>query len=490
MTTFSQSDPTARLAAFLSTLEPDRIPARVLERTKDLVLDHLAGALHSLSLPWSTIVRDYAGTIGGRAQSTIYGYGRTDRLSAALANGTAAHGIELDDTHNESFSHPGAVVIPAAFAVAESQGASGLAFLTAIVAGYEAQCRAGAAAGPGLMPGGVHPTSSAGVFGATAAVARLLGLDTARTESAFGLGLSMVSGAMQFTEDGENTMVKRLHGGLPARSGIMAAELAGAGLRGPRQALEGRYGFLNVFAHKSDPARLVRGLGEQWEVDGVGLKVYACCRIFHSFIDAIREARDEQPWNLADIEGIEVSLPPMALEGRMQYQPQSVMAAQYSLPYATAATLLLDPRDPRSFSEEAMARPEVNALMKRVKGKPEPELDQYMPAKFPGAVRFTFRGGRVVERTTLDCSGTPERPLDRDGVIGKFHSLTNGVISAQAQERIVDAVIGLDAPDGVKRLGRLLLHCSERGRGAKSAAKGAKSRASGRASASPVVAKP
>jgi len=487
MTTFSQSDPTARLAAFLSTLQPDAVPAAVLERTKDLVLDHLACALHSLRLPWSTIVRDYAGTIGGRAQSTIYGHGRTDRLSAALANGTAAHGIELDDTHNESFSHPGAAVIPAAFAVAEAQGATGRTFLAAVVAGYEAQCRAGAAAGPGLMPGGVHPTSSAGVFGATAAVARLLGLDTARTESAFGLGLSMVSGAMQFTEDGENTMVKRLHGGLPARSGIMAAELAAAGMRGPRQSLEGRYGFLNVFAHKANPERLVSDLGERWEVDGVGLKVYACCRIFHSFIDAIRESRDEQQWNVADLEDIEVRLPPVALEGRMQYQPASVMAAQYSLPYATAATLLLDPRDPRSFSEEAIARPEVNALMKRVKGMPAPELDRYMPAKFPGGVRFTFRGGKVVERTTLDCVGTPERPLDRDGVIGKFRSLTNGVVDAELQDRIVDAVIDLDAEDGVKRLSRLLLHCSERGRAAKrSRALSAASRPGSRAGTSTI----
>lgn len=147
MTIAAMPDRTRELSAFLSTLRFDRIPARVIERTKELVLDHLGVALHSANLPWSRIVREYARSSGERAESTLHGSeDRVGRRAAALANGTAAHGIELDDTHNESFSHPGTVVIPAAFAVAEPLKAPGRDFLAAVVAGYEAQCRAGAAA--------------------------------------------------------------------------------------------------------------------------------------------------------------------------------------------------------------------------------------------------------------------------------------------------------------------------------------------------------
>ena len=110
---------TAKLSEFLSALRLGDVPPRIVERTKDLVLDHLGVALHSANLPWSKIVRDYADATGDKAESTLYGRGeKVGRRVAALANGTAAHGIELDDTHDESFSHPGTVVIPAALAVA------------------------------------------------------------------------------------------------------------------------------------------------------------------------------------------------------------------------------------------------------------------------------------------------------------------------------------------------------------------------------------
>src|SRR5687767_3933794 len=270
-------DRTRELAAFLSTLDLDRVPARIVERTQDLVLDHLGGALHSAELPWSAIVRDYARAGGDRPESTLYGNGdRVGRRMAALANGTAAHGIELDDTHNESFSHPGTVVIPAALAVAEARAATGSEFLAAVVGGYEAQCRAGAAA-TAAMSQGFHGTAVSGVFGAAAATALLLRQSAAELESAFGLAVSMASGVMQFTEDPEGSMVKRLHGGLPAHNGILAAELAAAGLRGPRGGIDGRYGFVRMFAHADDASRLTRDLGEAWEIDQISVKLYACC---------------------------------------------------------------------------------------------------------------------------------------------------------------------------------------------------------------------
>lgn len=458
MTTTKPSH-TSQFAAFLSTLQLAAIPPRVVERAKDLVLDHLGVALHSANLPWTVIVSDYAKAAGDNAESTLYGHSqRVGRRVAALANGTAAHGIELDDTHDASFSHPGTVVIPAALAVAEARKSSGRDFLTAVVAGYEAQCRVGAAASA-AMSHGFHGTAVAGVFGATAATARLLNMSAAQLESAFGLAVSMASGVMQFTEDPEGNMVKRLHGGLPSQNGILAAELAAAGMRGPRAGIDGRYGFVRMFARTDDASRVTRGLGESWEIDQISVKLYACCRMFHAFVDAIRECRADSGVRTEDIVSAEIVGPQLLLEGRMQYRPQSVMSAQYSLPYAVAATMLLDPQDPQSFSEGVMTRPDMLAMMDKVTASADPELDRLLPAKYPGGVRFKLTDGRNVARTLHDSVGTPERPLDRAGITTKFRTLTAGNADARLQDKIVDAVCNLERDDGVTRLTALLREC-------------------------------
>lgn len=450
-------DRTSQLCSFLAGLEFGRIPQRVTERAKDLMLDHLAVAMHASTLPWSRIVREHVLAQGDRAESTVYGYSAALPRNAALANATAAHGIELDDTHDESLSHPGAVVIPVALALAESRVSSGRELLTAIVAGYEAQCRAGAAATESLLAHGFHPTAAAGVFGATAAAARLLGLGAAELESAFGLAASMASGVMQFTEDADGTMVKRLHAGIPAQNGILAAELASRGYRGPRGAIDGRYGFARVFARgEYNLERLTRGLGEAWEIDAVSIKLYACCRLFHSFIDAMRECRTNASWQAADVEAVRVLGPKAMYEGRMQNRPRSVMSAQYSIPYAVAATLMLDPRDPRSFSEETMVRADVLAMIDRVSPQHAPQLDSYFPARFPGGVCIRLKNGETVERTLIDSIGTPMRPLDRDGIKDKSRTLVAGLIEPVQQERIADAVFAIDRRDGVAQLMGLL----------------------------------
>ncbi len=452
-------DYTAGLAAFLSTLNLGDVPPRVVERAKDLVLDHLGVALHSANLPWSAIVRDYAKATGDKPESTLYGHSeRVGRRVAALANGTAAHGIELDDTHDESFGHPGTVVIPAALAVAEARQATGRDFLTAVIAGYEAQCRVGAAANA-AMSRGFHGTAVAGVFGATAATASLLKASAEQLESAFGLAVSMASGVMQFTEDPAGNMVKRLHGGLPSHNGILAAELAAAGLRGPRQGIDGRYGFVRMFAGADDASRVTRDLGAAWEIDQISVKLYACCRMFHAFVDAIRECVSDSGVRTEDIVAAEIVGPQMLLEGRMQYRPRSVMSAQYSLPYAVAATLLLDPQDPRSFSEQNMTRPDILAVMDKVTGVADPELDRLLPAKYPGGVRFRLKDGRAVARTLFDSVGTPARPIDREGIICKFRTLTATIADPPLQEKIMQAVFALETDDGVSRLAALLREC-------------------------------
>ncbi|MGA2567611.1 MAG: MmgE/PrpD family protein [Pseudolabrys sp.] len=447
---------TKELADFVSALTPDTVPPRALGRAAELIVDHLAVSLHSLDLPWSKIIADYVSDEGGRADATLYGGGRVPARMAALANGTIAHGIELDDTHDESCSHPGAVVIPAALAVAEMTNASGRDLLTAIIAGYEVQARAGASLTGDLMLRGFHPTALAGVFGASTAAAHLLHLSSDQRQSMWGLAVSMASGVMQFTQDPQGTMVKRIHAGYPAHNGVLAAQLAARGFRGPRQALDGKYGFAHVFSPKPDERHLNKNLGQTWAIDNISVKFYACCRLFHAMVDAIGDCRKDQSWSLNDIAAIEAFGPRMMSEGHMQYRPESVMSAQYSLPFSIAAALKLDPRDPRSFNDEAMRRKDVLALADVVTASVDPALESKFPAKYAGGIRFRLKNGRVVEETLLDSFGTPAKPVDRAGIQGKFRTLTDGIVAPDRQSSILATALGLEGAKSMKPLTELL----------------------------------
>lgn len=450
------TEPTLAIAQAVAALRPRALPAHVVERAKDLVLDHLGVTLYGACLPWSQKVREVVLEEGGRPQSTIYGSRRVPARAAALANGAAGHAIELDDTHDESLSHPGCVILPATFAMAEALGSSGRDFLAAMVAGYEAQCRIGAALGNELIRRGFHPTATCGVFGAAAAAGNLLRLDAATIVSAFGSGGSMCSGVMQFTEDPAGTMIKRLHAGLPAERGILAAKLAARGFAGPRQAVEGHWGFARVFAGNPNLDRITEGLGERFEIERITVKLYPCCKLFHSLIEAIENCRRERPFTPDDVVGIEPFGPRNMIDTHMVHRPLSTMAAQYSLPYACAAAIVFDATDPDSFGEKRLGHQGALRIADLVKPVVDDALEAMFPRRFAGGVRIRLRDGQVLTSTVLDSRSSPDMPIGREEIQAKFRTLTSAIISAGRQERIMEATANLDRLASIGELTALL----------------------------------
>jgi len=455
-TQIGETDATERLARFLTAMRDGDPGEPLLARASDLLLDHLAVCIQGMRLPWSKIVADYACAAGMQSGSVVYGYQYATAPLAALANGTIAHGIELDDTHDLSCSHPGAVVFSAALAVAQETGSTGREFLLAVIAGYEAMGRAGAALDPDLMVRGLHPTALCGAFGACAAAAALMKLDADALQSAWGIALSMASGAMQFTQDPQGTMVKRLHGGWPAHNGIIAAQLAARGLTGPRGSLDGLRGFINIFSPAPNPERLTEDLGSAWVVQNISIKRYACCRLFHAMVDAIHESRTMHGWGPEDLESIEVFGPRIMSDGHMQYRPESVMSAQYSLPFSVAVALVRDPSDPRSFELSTLQDEAILKVADKVTARVDGDLEKFFPKKFPGGMQVTLKDGRRVSHQLLDSVGTPERPIDRQGIEQKFRALTNASIGAGLQEKLIDAALGMESAQDVSPLAFLL----------------------------------
>src|ERR1700758_2839458 len=256
---------TRRIAEFVAGLRDDRIPAEVRERIKLLILDSLGCAIYAVDLEWCRILRETCAAIDATRTSSVWGTGQ--RLSsphAALVNGTQVQGFELDDVHRQGVLHVGAVVLPALIAVTELRpGMSGREFLTSAVAGYEIGPRVGICMGPEHIAQGWHSGATVGVFSAAAGAARGLRLDPERTVHALGIAGTQAAGLMAAQY---GAMVKRMHAGRAAQSGLYGALLAKDGFTGIIDVFEAPYGgFCSTFSRSQDRFKLEElsaGLGD------------------------------------------------------------------------------------------------------------------------------------------------------------------------------------------------------------------------------------
>ena len=415
--------PTRDLADFLAGLQ-GRVDERLLAKSTDALIDTLGCMLFGTTQPWSQAALAYALASGGSGTATVVGQGaKTSAAMAAFANGASAHAFELDDVHEEAISHPGAVVVPAALALAEASGATNRDLSEAIVIGYEAMGRAGIAVGPAThMLAGFHPTSMSGVFGSTAAAARLLGFDGESLNHAFGVAVSLASGTMEFVSSGG--MAKRIHAGRAAEAGLLAASIVNEGFTGAADGLAGRYGFCNVFGAAPQIELLTDELGCRWMIDEITVKPYAACSDVHPLIQATAELRAEHRLKPEQIDRIEAEGPTKAATQNSMDGTVSVMAAQYSAQFNIAAAILADPSDPATYSPERIAAPELADLQTKVVSlRAAKQFDDTYAQRMGGRVRIFLNNGEVLERTVHGQKGSMHDPLTRDELDAKFASL-------------------------------------------------------------------
>ena len=416
------------LAEELLAVADAPLAERDLRQIRNLILDHLGCCYAGSLLAWGRRLHEWAAPHAGSGNAPLLA--SQTRLAPALAafvNATSAHGLELDDTHDESVSHPGAAVIASSLALAAHHGLGGQSLAAAICAGYEAVGRVGAATNAAeTIELGFHPTSLFVGFGAAAAAAVLLKLSPKELARGWGLALSMAGGSMQFSQEPEGTTVKRLHGGYAALHGVMAAEHAALGIAGPEQALEGRYGLIRNFGAKSDPERLNRPHPDGPEIHRISYKPYPCCRLFHSTLDALAEVTDNFSLDPQDIEAITVGGPDIMVTQHMLRRPTSEMAAQYSLPFTLGAALYHGPASVAGFMGEALEDRRTLAIADRVEAVADAEMQAAFPAHFGSWLELKVRGGGTRRSDVLDSLGTPANPMQRADLIAKFDGLTAG----------------------------------------------------------------
>lgn len=452
---------TRALAEFVSGLRYEAIPQEVRQRIKLLVLDAFGCALYGAELEWCRILRASLAALD--LTRTCVLWGTAEKLSAphaALVNGTAVQGFELDDVHRAGVLHVGAVVLPALVAVAETRpGMNGREFLAAAVAGYEVGPRVGLCMGPEHIASGWHSGATLGVFSAAAGTARALGLDAERTVHALGIAGTQAAGLMAAQY---GAMVKRMHAGRAAQSGLYGALLAEAGFTGIRNVLESEYGgFCTTFSQSKDRFRLeelTAGLGQTWQTMGVALKFYACVGSNHTTLDALREMQRERTFGADEVAKIVVHAHQVTVEhAGWKYRPEGLTAAQLNLPYCVATYLLEGDCFVEQFTADKVADATRMALAEKVEVVHDPEITA-LGAKFRHKVRVEvhLKDGTVLRRTVEAARGSEKQFATEAEIVEKYEKLAARALAAPQAARLRDAVLGLERIADATELARLL----------------------------------
>ncbi|MFT3718721.1 MmgE/PrpD family protein [Pseudorhodoferax sp.] len=453
---------TRAIAEHVAAVANAPLTAADTEAVRRLLLDNFIVSLWGATRRWTREIAQWTQSFAGTGASPVLGTGWSAHPSvAALVHGTAAHSYELDDTHDETLSHPGAAIIAAALPVAAATGASQAELLRAIAAGYEAMALIGSAAG-GLetVHRGFHPTSVMGSFGAATACTSLhacrsgQALAADRLIAAWGHALSQACGAMQFSTEPDGGEVKRVHAGFGARNGVLAAEFALLpAVTSPRRVVEGTYGVAALFG---GPLRQVKP-AEQLQIHNISYKPYACCRLFHSAIDALREVTEGFRTPVSDIVEIVISGPQLIADQHMLPNPRSTMAAQFSCPYIVGATLAYGPQRYDAYGDEHLDDPAILDIAAKVRFALSEELTRkYYPTQFATGASIRLADGSTRSAVVVDSVGTPRKPLSNAQIIAKGDGLG---ARAQVGECLLRHIWD-DAQDG-RALAQALVHALE-----------------------------
>lgn len=446
----------AQIADWAAGLRFTDIPEVVITDEKLRVLDILGVALAASTLPASAPVRTAALRLGTGEESRMWGYGdRTTAATAAMVNGSLAHALDYDDTHNESVVHISGPVVTTGLTLGEALRAGGKTVLTAIVAGAELGCRIGRVVPGEFHKRGFHATGVMGAFAASVVAGKLLGLNAHQLRNALGIAGSQASGLLEGFRDG--SAVKQLHPGWAAHAGIIAAYLAQDGFTGPATVFEGRDGLYNSHVGSGDhPAgRMTEGLGREWTCLHTSFKPYPCGHVVHGFLDALMALYREAGLRAGQVEKItcptaEWMIPIMCEPRALKLKPETDYHAKFSF-YFTMAAALIDGRlGVEAFTEANIRNPELLALAEKIHCIPDPDAPG--TGHFKGWVQVDTTDGRRLERVVDDNWGSLANPMTPDQVQTKFRDNAGLALEKARIPNIIEGALHLDTSHDVSAL--------------------------------------
>jgi len=410
------------LATFASELKIGDIPAEVIARTEDLLVDWFGSAIAGKgSRPVETITQ-FAHSMGGFSATNpgsaeiLISRTTSSPFLAALANAAASHVAEQDDVHNGSVFHPATVVFPAALATAQTIGASGEDLLVAAVAGYEVGIRVGEFLGRSHYKI-FHTTGTAGTLAAAAAVGHLLKLNPTQMLHAFGSAGTQSAGLWEFLRDAADS--KQLHTAHAASTGLMSAYLAQSGFTGAEHILEGKQGLAAGMSSDADPSKLIDRLGNRWTIAETSFKYHASCRHTHPAADALLQVMLAHHLKPSDIAKVETLVHQGAIDvlGPVT-DPATVHQSKFSMGTVLALIAHYQFAGLQEFDQHFHDQ-EICAFRDRVTMILDPEVDGAYPQRWIGKVKVYLQNGEILEGRVDEPKGDPGNTLSRAEITDK-----------------------------------------------------------------------
>jgi 2-methylcitrate dehydratase PrpD len=450
---------TRGLSEFVADLKYEDIPHDVVEHMKLLVLDTIGSGLLGAGMPWSIRMRKTVEEMEGPGDASVWG----TRLcfsapSAALLNGTAVHGFEIDDVG--AGGHNGSVTLTSILPLAQHRGGiSGKDVITATTAGIEVASRVGKCVGGIPHTGmGFHGPGLMGTFASAASSAKTLKLTADQGVDTLGHA-GQQAASLMFTHHGG--MGKRMLAGQAARAGVFGALLAANGYTNAPNVFEAEYGGFPA-AHTGnrrppayDLTELTKGLGSEWQSRGVNFKMWACRVPNHATLEAIRNMRKEHDIRADDIESVEIRLGKGSYQNvGWAYSPTTITSAQLNIYYVSALMLLENDVFVDQFTGGKISSPRVLDMISRTQVVHDTSMDDNGYEGTP--VKITMRNGTVLERVGRVRSPRGEDPVTRDDVLVKFRKMTRVAWDPSTQDRVIALCDDLENLTDTKELVSLL----------------------------------
>jgi 2-methylcitrate dehydratase PrpD len=449
------------LAEFVVSHKYDDLPKEAIEKSKTFIFDVIGCAIGASREQQAQAIVEIMKADGGNPQSSVFAQGfKSSAMNAAFMNGTMGHIFDFDDDHREGVMHSSVAVFPAAFALAEKLKLSGKDLLRAFILGSEVMIRIGESFLGLSQSKGFHTTGTCGVFGATAAAASCLGLDSTQTTYALGIAGSFAAGIMKWRREG--SWQKPLQPGHAGMYGILSASLGSKNFLGARSIFEEPDGVIRLFSFqdKYDFAPITRALAKKWEMMDVSIKVHACCRFSATSVDCALDLY-RQGVRAKDVKQLLVKANRETIQSlchppEVKLRPVTHVDAQFSVPYGVAVAICKNRAGVDEFRKEVLGDREVLALVDKIKWEIDPAAEAMYPRAYPATIEATLNDGRKVVSHFDYPKGDPENPASMDEVMSKFKLLTEKFLDQKRRERIAEEIGRLEKVDNVATIADLL----------------------------------
>jgi 2-methylcitrate dehydratase PrpD len=444
----------ATLSRYMAAAKDRPLPAEVVDAVKHHVLDTFAAMVSGSELPPGKAALSFGAAQAGRPVATIVGSALvTSPMDAALINGVLAHSDETDDSHGDSQSHPGSSVVPAALAAGESLQITGTQFLRAVALGYDIGPRVTMALGGVTFRNDTRRSthSIAGTFGAAAAAGSAASLDATQMRWLLDYASQESSGFAVWERDTDHIEKGFVFAGMPARNGVTAALLVRSGFNGVDDVFSGADNYFQVNAPKGTAAMLIEGLGERYEVTRTDIKKWTVGTPIQAPLDAIANLRRQRAFEADDVQQVVVRLAP-SVGAVVDNRDIPDICLQHMI-----AVMLIDKN--ASFAaahdKKRMDDATVRRHRAKVQYKPDDELARLLPVRV-AVVEITLKDGSRLSDRVEAVRGTVRNPMTREEIVDKARDLMAPVLGAAQTQRLIEAVLSLEAAGDLRPLRTLL----------------------------------